>query len=109
MSCGSSQRTPREAGGLLGLAVSKTASIRLESSRLILSLLFANVSLHRFQLVAHGRHRIAPRPEMLSRKVLHLPAKLPRNRHGTLPLQEADNRGYRMLGRDLDTHMDMVS
>jgi hypothetical protein len=41
-------------------------------------------------------------------KVLQLPAKLSGNRHRTLPFQKADNRGHRMLGRDLETHVDMV-
>src|ERR1043166_3825711 len=41
-------------------------------------------------------------------KVLQLPPKLASNCHRTLALQEANDRGYRMLGRDLDTHMDMI-
>src|SRR5713101_5225189 len=45
---------------------------------------------------------------MLARKVLHLPAKLPRDCQGTLAFQEPNHRGDRILGRDLYTPMDRV-
>src|SRR5262245_7793167 len=99
---------PPQSGWLAGLGRLKDGDCRLKSSRLILSLLFSDVPLHRFQFVAHGGHRVTPRPEMLAREVLQLPPKLPGNRHGTLALQETDDRGHRMLGRDLDTHVDMI-
>src|ERR1043166_4563191 len=41
-------------------------------------------------------------------KVLLLPPKLASNGHGTLAFQEANDRGHRMLGRDLHTHVDMI-
>lgn len=48
-----------------------------------------------------------PRAQALPRAVLQLPAKLPGNRHGTLPLHEAEDRRPRMRGRDLATPVDM--
>ena len=41
-------------------------------------------------------------------EIPQLVTKLPGNHHRTLALQKADDRGHRMLGRDLNTHMDMV-
>src|SRR4030095_2897118 len=75
---------------------------------LIFSLLFSNIPFPLVQFVAHGRYRVPARPEMGTGKVLQLPTELPRNRYGTLALEETDNRGHRVLGRDLNTHMDVI-
>ena len=45
---------------------------------------------------------------MFAGEVAFLAAKLPGNGNCTLPFQEADHLGHRMLGRDGETHMDMI-
>jgi hypothetical protein len=99
---------PLRSGWLAGLGRLKDGDYRLKPPRLISGLLFSDVPLHGFQLVAHRGYGIAPRPEMLAREVLQLPPQLPRNGQGTLPLQKPNHRGHSMLGWDLHTHMDMV-
>ena len=75
---GKSQRTPREAGGLLGMAVSKTANDHLEPTVLVKLFLFTDILLDSFKLKPHRRYGIATRPEMLAGEIPHLPTKLPR-------------------------------
>ena|SRR5215475_11827224 len=99
---------PPRSGWLAGLGRLKDGSLRLKSSPLIFRLLFPDILPHRLQLVAYGRHRRAPRPEVGTREVLQLSPKLSGNRHRPLALQKADKRGHRMLGRDLNTPMNMV-
>jgi hypothetical protein len=83
-----SQRTPREAGGLQGMAVSKTAFSHLEPTVLVKLLLLTDIFLDGFQLKTHRRYGIAARPEMLAGKVPYLPTKLTGYRQGTLSLQK---------------------
>src|SRR5262245_50997234 len=45
---------------------------------------------------------------MLAGEVALLPTKLASNRDGTLAFQKPDHVGHRMLGRNGDTHMDMI-
>lgn len=87
----------------------KDGKLRLKSPRLIFRLLFPNVLLHLFQLVAHGRDRITPRSEMGACEVLQLSTNLSGNRNGTVPFQEADTAGHRELGQDLDTQGEIRS
>ena len=100
--------SPPRSGWLAGLGHLKDGDYWLTPPRLTFSLLFPDVSLHGFQFVTHGGHRVAPHLEMLAREVLQLPPKLPGNRHGPLALQEADDRGHRMLGQDLNTPVNMI-
>jgi hypothetical protein len=84
----SGQRTPCEAGGLQGMAVSKTAFSHLEPTVLVKLLLLTDIFLDGFQLKTHRRYGIAARPEMLAGKVPYLPTKLTGYRQGTLSLQK---------------------
>src|ERR671914_3142706 len=83
-----SQRTPCEAGGLQGMAVSKPAFSHLEPTVLVKLLLLTDIFLDGFQLKIHRRYGIAARPEMLAGKVPYLPTKLTGYRQGTLSLQK---------------------
>src|SRR5262249_16858869 len=74
----------------------------------VLIFLLADVGADLLQFEPHGGHRVASRPEGLAREVALLAAKLPRNRNGTLALQESDHLCHRYLGRNGDTHMDMI-
>jgi hypothetical protein len=69
--------------------------------------LFSNIPFHLFQFVAHGRYRVPARPAMGTGTALPRPPELPRTRHGPLTLEAAENRGHRVLGRDLTTPMDV--
>jgi hypothetical protein len=82
------QRTPREAGGLQGMTVSKTALSHLEPTVLVKLLLLTDIFLDGFQLKTHRRYGIAARPETLAGKVPYLPTQLTGYRQGTLSLQK---------------------
>src|SRR5215831_7299120 len=80
----------------------------LETSvRSIRFLLVADVLADLLQLEPDRRDGIAPGPQMLARKV-PLSATQSGHRDRTLPLQEPDDGGYRVLGGNCDAHMHMV-
>jgi hypothetical protein len=83
-----SQRTPRKAGGLRGMAVSKTANGYLEPTVLVDLFLLTDILLDSLQFKTHCRYRITTRPEMLTGEVPYLPTKLTGYRQGTLSLQK---------------------
>src|ERR687892_652697 len=103
-----SQRTPRRAGGLQGMAVSKTANGYLEPTVLVDLFLFTDILLDSLQFKTHCRYRMTPRPEMLTGEVPYLPTKLTCYHQGTFPLQKPYHRGYGILRWDLDTPVNMV-
>src|SRR5215831_7063829 len=74
----------------------------------VLVLLFADVGTDLFQLEAHRGHRVAPRPEVLTREVALLAPKLPGDGNRTLPFQEANHLRHRHFGGNGDTHMNMI-
>ena len=83
-------------------------SLELAPAVGVLVLLLADVRPDLLQLESDRGHGIATRPEMLPGKVALRPAKLPRNRNSTLALQAPDHLCHRHLGRNRDTHMDML-
>src|SRR5947208_13899654 len=85
---GRSQRTPRKAGGLRGVAVSKTANGYLEPTVLVDLFLLTDILLDSLQFKTPCRYRITARPEMLTGEVPYLPTKLTGYRQGTLSLQK---------------------
>jgi hypothetical protein len=60
------QRTPRKAGGLRGVAVSKTVNGYLEPTVLVDLFLLTDILLDSLQFKTHCRYRITTCPEMLT-------------------------------------------
>src|SRR6266702_1131980 len=82
----------------------------LESSPTVRVLVFLvpTVGTDQLQLESHRRHCIPTRPEGFTREIALLAPKLPSNRTGTLPLQEANDLGHCIFGGNGETPMDMI-
>src|SRR5262249_56273811 len=74
----------------------------------VLIVLLVDVRADLLQLESDRGHRVPPRPEMFPCKFALLPPKRARNRNGALAFQELDHLRPRHLGRNGNTHMDMI-
>ena len=71
-------------------------------------LLGPNVGTHLLQFAPHRRDRVAPGPEVLAGAVALLASELPGTCNGALALQEPEPLRHGILGRNGDTHMDLL-
>ena len=70
--------------------------------------MFTDVLNDLFLVVANRGDVVATRPEVFTREVSLFTAPLPSDGNGALTLEEADDRGHGVLGRDGDEHVDMI-